>query len=297
MLPHFLMIGPPRSATTTLHYLLAQHPDIRMSLTKEPNYFLFDHSGPRPQPLVADDRRIVAKSVTGRDDYERLFPARPQQMAGEVSPLYLYTRETPQLIAAAIPDAKLITILREPVDRAYSHFTYVDDGASEDVAAAFACYVHGELPLADEPYRPGTHYLRLGRYAAQLRRYLDVFRREQLFVRTYADMVDRPEETMRQICRFLGVDDSFRFDLRTRYNASSTTGVHHSMDRILKPVRPYLKRALPPRWAGAAARRRLTSRARHSGSTTSVPLAIRELVGDYYAGDLAWLHTELGIDL
>jgi hypothetical protein len=296
VLPTFLMIGPPRSATTSLHYLLAQHPEVCMSLTKEPNFFLFDHSGPRPRPLVADDRRIVAKSVTDRADYERLFPDPTASAVGEVSPLYLYTRETPRLIAELLPDAKLIAILREPVERAFSHFTYVDDGVAEDATEAFAAYVARELPLDDEPYRPGTHYLRLGRYAAQLQRYLDVFPRDQVYVGTYADLVGRPEETMREICRFLGVDDGFGFDVATRYNASTATGrVRRSLDRFVKPARPYLKRALPPRLAGAAARRRAEGRARHHGAPTAVPAQLGELLGDYYAADYSWLQAELGV--
>ena len=69
MLPNFLVLGAARCGTTSLHYYLAEHPDVCMSSIKEPNYFLFDEAG---HPCI-DDRRIIAKSVSERSRYERLF--------------------------------------------------------------------------------------------------------------------------------------------------------------------------------------------------------------------------------
>jgi hypothetical protein len=125
-LPNFFILGAARCGTTSLHYYLAEHPDVSMSSIKEPNYFLFRQTPAGPVPCIADDRRLIAKSVAETDRYERLFPVKAAAV-GEASPLYLYTKETPALIRAAVPDARLIAIVREPVERAWSHFVYVND--------------------------------------------------------------------------------------------------------------------------------------------------------------------------
>src|SRR5438309_9654243 len=136
VLPTFFVLGAARCGTTSLHYWLAQHPDIAMSAIKEPNHFLFRPSPDGPVPCISDDRRLLAKSVPDRTAYERLFPE-TVAAAGDASPLYLYTRETPELIAAAVPDAKLVAVVREPADRTWSHFNYVNDDLGAAAPAEF----------------------------------------------------------------------------------------------------------------------------------------------------------------
>ena len=296
--PTFLIVGAPRAATTSMHYYLAQHPDVVMSTTKEPNYFLFDHSGPRPVPFVANDPRIVAKSVTDTTAYQRLFRVGAQPAVGEASPLYLYTRQTPGQVASTLPDARIIAIVREPVERAYSHFGYVNDTLGEGTMAAFQAAVDAELEAPDEPYRPGSHWLRLGRYRRQLERWLAVVDRSRLLVLSYDDVTGATADTLARTCRFLSVDDRFGFDVETRYNPSTPGGSGHAgaLDRLVKPLRPHLKRALPPRLAGALAHRRATARA--GGATqTEVDASIRSRLAPYFADDVGWLRSEFGIDL
>jgi hypothetical protein len=298
-LPSFLVVGAPRAATTSLHYYLAQHPDIAMSTTKEPNYFLFDHSGGRPTPYVANDPRIVAKSVADRAAYERLFRVTAQSAIGEASPLYLYTEQSPREAASLLPDVKVVAIVRDPVERAYSHFVYVNDDLGDRAADAFAAAVEAELPLPDEPYRPGSHWLRLGRYHRQLQRWLDAVGRERLLVLPYDEVVTSTDAALARTCRFLGVDDGFEFDVATRYNSSSRVGASHrrGIDRLVKPMRPYLKRALPPRVVGALAHRRATAHAGGGSTPSPVEEPIRARLAPYFADDLAWLQAEYGIDL
>src|SRR5687768_18500855 len=113
--PTFVIAGTVRGATTSLHYYLEQHPQIAMSSIKEPNYFLFDAGG---VPTLADPG-IITKSVRSEEKYQALFPADARITArGDASPLYLYTRQSPALIAAAVPDARVVAVLRDPVKRA-----------------------------------------------------------------------------------------------------------------------------------------------------------------------------------
>lgn len=296
MLPTFLVLGAARCGTTSLHYYLAEHPDICMSTIKEPNFFLFRPTDTGPQPCIADDRRLLAKSVPERDRYERLFP-HPATAVGEASPLYLYTRETPALIRDLVPDARLIAVVREPIDRSWSHFGYVHDDLGDRTVAAFAEAVERELPLPYEPYRTGTHFVRLSAYAAQLRRYREVFPPEQLLVVSYDDLVGATAATLARICRFLGVDDTFAFDTEVRYNPSSgQQSLVARVDRLARPAYPYLKRTLPAAVTGALARRRARLRAaQRRDERPPIPSALLARLTEHFAPDVEWLASECGI--
>jgi hypothetical protein len=297
VLPTFFVLGAARCGTTSLHYWLAQHPDIAMSAIKEPNHFLFRPGPGGSQPCIADDRRLLAKSVPDRTAYERLFPSGGVRAAGDASPLYLYTRETPGLLADAVPDARLVAVVREPVDRAWSHFVYVNDELGDAAPQEFARAVRSELPLGYEPYRTGTHFVRLSRYAEQLQRYLAVFPREHLLVLPYDVLVREPATALRQVCTLLGVDADFSFDTSVRYNPSSgASSPFGRVDRLLRPAFPYLKRALPSAVAGRLAARRARLRAGHRDDAALGPTdAVREELAEHFRQDVEWLASETGV--
>ena len=296
MLPTFLILGAARCGTTSLHYYLDEHPDVRMSTIKEPNFFLFRQTPEGPRPCIGDDRRLVAKSVPDRERYERLFPSTARAL-GEASPLYLYTRETPELIKAVIPQARLVAVVREPVERAWSHFVYVNDDLGERTVPAFATAVERELDLGYEPYRTGTHFLRLSAYAEQLERYRSTFPSRQLTVVGYDDLVSRTPDTLARLCRFLGIDDGFAFNTTIRYNPSSgETSLLARLDRVARPTFPYLKRALPANVSGRLARRRARLRAaRRSERELPIPADLRARLDEHFAPDRAWLEREAGV--
>ena len=294
-LPNFLILGAARCGTTSLHYYLAEHPDVCMSSIKEPNFFLFEQTSAGPQRCI-DDERIVTKSVPDRDRYERLFATRAAAV-GEASPLYLYTRETPTLIQSTVPHARLIAIVREPVERAWSHFAYVYDDLGADAIPMFQRTVDDEIGKPYEPYRTGTHFLRLSAYAEQLDRYRDVFPADQLLVINYDDLIRRTSETLARICAFLGIDASFGFDTTVKYNPSSgERSLVARLDRVVRPAYPYLKRALPATVTGRLARSRAKLRAgAREGGTLQLPDDLRAKLDDYFAPDAAWLAREAGI--
>ena len=116
MLPDFLVIGAFKAGTTSLHHYLDKHPRIFMTRLKEPNFFAHTKSDPNH-----DNRNIFP--VTDLAQYERLFAdARADQLKGEASPGYLPSKQAPRKIKEQIPDIRLLATLRDPVDRAYSHY-------------------------------------------------------------------------------------------------------------------------------------------------------------------------------
>ncbi|HEX4654150.1 MAG TPA: sulfotransferase [Mycobacteriales bacterium] len=294
--PNFLILGAARCGTTSLHYYLAEHPDVCMSSIKEPNFFLFEQTERGPRPCIGDDRRLIAKSVPDPARYERLF-TRPAIAVGEASPLYLYTRETPALIRHTVPAARLVAVVREPVERAWSHFVYVNDDLGEQTVPAFREAVDRELGRPYEPYLTGTHFVRLSAYAEQLDRYRSMFPAEQLLVVAYDDLIRRTPGTLARICRFLGVDDNFGFDTSVQYNPSSGEGSWVArLDRIVRPTFPYLKKALPASVTGRLARSRARLRAAsRSEGASPVPDDLRARLNEHFAPDREWLAREAGI--
>ena len=297
-LPDFLVIGAARCGTTSLHYYLDQHPEICMSSVKEPNHFIFDHGDRAAVPLIHDDARLIAKSVPERTRYERLFTPKPgERVLGEASPLYLYVRETPALADAALPEGRFIASVRHPAERAWSHFLHVYRGDPDGAEPEFRRAVEAEVGEGYTLYRTGTHFLRLGRYAEQLRRWHDVVGPERVHVVVYDDLEADTPAVLRDLAAFVGVDPSFPFDTSVQYNPSGVTKNRalRSLRAGASKVQPWVKSVLPPKAVAVLGKAR--ARVERPTGTTGPGPELRAVLADYYADDLAELESMLGRDL
>jgi hypothetical protein len=202
-MPDFLVIGAPKAGTTALHAALARHPELYMSPIKEPKFFLTE--GPPPTRGGPGDALTYREHVWRREDYEALFDLAPEgALRGESTPLYLYDRAAMRRIRQALPDARLIAVVRDPVERAHSNWTHLWSAGMEPIGDFVrAC--------AEEPRRIAAgwasfwHYTGLGRYGEQLEHLFTLFPREQVLVLRYRRLVDEPGLTLDRICGFLGV--------------------------------------------------------------------------------------------
>ncbi len=296
-LPTFLIAGTVRGATTSLHYYLEQHPEVGMSAIKEPNFFLFDGAG----NAYVKDRSIITKSTTRREDYEGLFrhvAARPA--LGEASPLYLYTRETPGRIAEVTPNARVVAILRDPIARAWSHFLHLYRGDATAAVDRFREAITPELAQPDvyEPYEAGRHFLRIGRYAAQIERYQECFGADRLLALDYAAVQRDPADVLGQVCAFIGVNTDFPFDVETVYNSSGVvrSPIIGHVQRVAKMVQPHAKRALPKRFVRRAGRARARFESRTFDKPTPLPDDLVAELRDWYSDDIARLEALLDRD-
>lgn len=218
-LPTFIIIGAPRCGTTSLYAYLKQHPDVYLSPLKETNFFLFN--GKRPTLAGPDGDNINRDSIYQLDDYKKLFAARTiETAAGEASPRYLDSAGTAGRIRHVLPDVKLIAILRNPVNRALSHFAMRKRDGWEP------CETFEEA-IADEPRRlqenwAGGIYLQRGLYARHLKVYYDHFSDDQIRVYLFEDLLERPAELFADLFSFLGVDPNFQPDITKTFNVSGT---------------------------------------------------------------------------
>jgi len=217
MLPNFLILGAQKTGTTALYYALSKHPQVFTSAVKEPRYFadeakaLADAAGP------GDGETRMTASL---EEYEALFDGAGSAIVrGEASPAYLYDPEAPAKIEQLIPEAKLIAILRNPVERAYSNFLYLVREGREPLHDFGAALAEEEKRRAGG-WSTAWCYKDKGFYGAQLERYLQHFDRSQIHCILYEDYNSDPETTVRDVYRFLGVDDSFTQDLSVRLNVS-----------------------------------------------------------------------------
>jgi sulfotransferase family protein len=219
-MPNFLIIGAMKSGTTALYYYLEQHPEIYMSPVKEPNFF------------SSQEQENAADAVTHIEAYQHLFRGVSGERAiGEASPSYLYEPGATAEIRRYVPEAKLIAILRNPIDRAYSHFLHMVRSGTEPLDDFAQALREEEEGIHKE--RIFQDYIGRGLYYNQLKRYFGTFRREQVRVYLYEDLNGAPISTVQNAFRFLKVDDSFVPDVSLRRNVSGHPR-YETLDRLLR---------------------------------------------------------------
>lgn len=196
-MPDFLVIGGMRCGTTSLFAYLADHPDVRPAIGKELQYFSVFHD-------------------KGERWYRGHFPpASPGRLTFEASPYYLYHPAVPARVAAAMPQGKFIALLRDPVERAYSHYKHSVERGVEPLSFADAIAAEEDrlAPyLAGDLTSRGAHaalrsysYASRGRYADQLERWYEHVPREQVLVIRSESMYADPRATYAACLEFLGL--------------------------------------------------------------------------------------------
>jgi hypothetical protein len=194
-LPDFIIGGAPRSGTTWLYELLDRHPGVYMArpLKPEPKFFLVDQVYEKGLKFYADTWFAAAG---------------PGSVAGEKSTDYLESAAAAERIARDLPRVKLVFILREPVERAYSNYLWsrMNGLETEDFATALRLEADREKDLPERLRfaRPFSYFSR-GLYADLLAPYLQRFSREQILILQFEDICVRPRALAERLHRFLGV--------------------------------------------------------------------------------------------
>jgi len=205
--PDFFLIGTPKAGTSALHAALAQHPGLFLSGVKEPKYYMCGDSPP-PAYKGPGDAHSNQEWVWQRGRYLELFAdAPPGTLRGESTPFYLYNRDARRRIAADAPRAKLIAVLRDPVDRAYSNWMHLWMDGLEPCADVVEA-VRREPERIDRGWAPFWHYRALGMYGRQVADLFDHLPREQVLLLRYRDLIEDPSTALGRVFGFLGVDSA-----------------------------------------------------------------------------------------
>jgi len=291
-LPNFLLIGAPKSGTTALYAYLSQHPQIYLSPEKEPHFFGFENES---LDFKGPGVTMNASTVTSLEDYKELFSGVNDEIAiGEASALYLYLPTAPIGIRKYIPDAKLIAILRNPIDRAYASFTHLLRDNREPLLD-FSEALKAEPERIRDNWGFLWRYTDIGFYGAQLERYYQLFPLNNLKVVLYDDFRESPLGTIQEIFGFLNVDSDFCPDMSIRHNVSGVpkNRILHQFINENNPVKSLLKPLLP-----RAIREKTISNIKNKNLIKpSLSSLIREELSEVFRADIDKLQDLLQRDL
>lgn len=276
MLPNFLVIGAQKAGTTALYYYLKNHPDIFMSSVKEPEYFAWaglndiaDRHGP------GDPGQIKTPTL---EAYLHLFrSAKGCRAVGEASTIYLHNELAPEKIKKLLPNAKLIAILRDPAERAYSNFLHLLRDGREPLND-FRVALREEAKRREQGWSSNWRYAEKGFYARPIARYLELFG-SNLRVHLHDDFEADPQAVLSDLYRFLGVNDGFTQDTDLRLNAAGIPRSRRLQEFLQKQER--LKWVLDPLISSRLKRRLLGLQSRNLSRPTIPPEVRRDLIGRY----------------
>jgi hypothetical protein len=211
--PDFVIAGAPKCGTTSLYRYLQQHPRVYMPELKEPRFFC---NFP-VESFEFGTKQFHPEIVTTPDKYVDLFAAAPaDSVTGEASTDYLWVEGTAARIRTWNPAAKIIVMLRNPIDRAYSEYRHTI--AANFQQETFWSSLQKENERFRERFDPIFFHVRRGLYAQSLKSYFDTFGRNQVMVVLYEDFAASPKDVVQRAFAFLGLAPC-PIDVSQRFNA------------------------------------------------------------------------------
>jgi len=292
--PNLFIVGAPKCGTTSMYRYLREHPQIYMSPLKEPDYFCFDLN---VSPYYQVDTEA---------DYLRLFEgSESSPIRGESSTLYLYSRVAAKEIRRFAPDARIVIMLRNPIDFMYSQHRQFVMRLSEDIEdfetalRAEPQRATGATPMATTEFAECLQYQRFARFSEQVSRYLEVFPRDRVKIILLEDLARDTGAVFSDTLRFLRLDDVHARDLRP-YNvtAEKTASnlaakrylnahplLRHLVSRIPLGARTRLDRAIATVWRT------------HVRFTEAMPARLRATLVTEFSSEIEALSGLIGRDL
>lgn len=206
--PDFFIVGAPRCGTTSLYEYLRKTNGIFMSKIKEPNYF--------SRKIIPDD--YMFPPIREETTYLELFKkATNLQLIGESTPTYLEDPDAHSLIHDVNPNSKIIIMIREPIERTFSHYLYFQSMGIEK-------RIFDEVIKDNEAgkdLKTGKNYLNSSLYFYPLKRYFDLFGRNNVMVIIFDDLKNNTKKIFQDVLNFLGVSAEFPSDIDIIYNKYS----------------------------------------------------------------------------
>ncbi|MFC2114784.1 sulfotransferase [Bacteroidota bacterium] len=218
--PNFFIIGAAKAGTTSLYRYLNQHPGIYFSPVKEPNFFSTDI---KPESFKSDYRKqtpilgnkyfkdkplkdVHLSFIRNEDYYFQLFENVKKETAiGECSTSYLFSTQAAKEIYSFNPDARIISILRNPIERALSH--YLMGVRFGYTSKPFRETIEEDMRAKEKGWGISKLYIELGFYWEQLQRYIDLFNKNNLRFYLTDELTNNPQQLLSDVYHFLEVED------------------------------------------------------------------------------------------
>ena len=241
LLPDFLIIGAAKAGTTSLYDYLIQHPDIYRALRKEVHYFDSPRKGNLRLPYRSNFPTCFTK-FSAKYIHKRKF------LTGEATPGYLFFPNCVAAIHRALPNAKLIVILRNPVDRAFSQYRDQYDRQTEiltfeDAIANEKNRMSKKAGMSEQEHIFNFRmlsYLSRGIYVEQLENWFKFYPEKQFFICSTEEMSDNEQNAMSKIYEFLDIEDHILTDTKRKNTGSHGASINpETRERLIEYFRPY----------------------------------------------------------
>lgn len=235
-LPNFMVIGVAKAGTTSFYHYLDQHPQVFMSPEKGSNYWGYEDARNWKWSEEEEGKAPLLRHFMARtfEEYQALYDGVTNEIAiGESSPQYFRCPTAAQRIHAAIPHVKIVASLRNPADRAFSGFL-MRTRRGESVKGFY------------EELTADASHVRESLYYKRLKRYFDIFPRDQIKVIIFEEFRKDPAKTLVDLFGFLGVDPNFVPDTSTQHNPAGVPKIrllnklffHPTLIRTAKAIFP-----------------------------------------------------------
>ena len=241
------IVGAAKSGTTTLYYLLDQHPGVCTPAVKEPNYFSNIANSSdlvKPGSGPGDDSTVWTRS---QRSYHGLYrPKESHKLKLDASVSYLYSSTAAAQIADYDPESRIIIVLRNPVERAFSHYKHLLRDGRE--SASFEEALRREEHRISQGWEFSWHLTGMGRYGEQIQRYFDHFSPKQIHIVTLEDIKEDISGVIHEITTFLGLE-SFEYDLQQQERNASGVARSWLLSRIVNWILGYkaiINKIIPP---------------------------------------------------
>ncbi len=236
ILPDFIIIGESKCGTTSLYNYMIQHPAIKPALTKEINFFNWSYD--KPQNWYNAHFPTKFKKKFSKNVFKKPF------LTGEATPLYLFNSQVPKRMFKIIPNVKIIIVLRNPIDRAYSH--YHDLGVRlGGEKRTFGDAIRSELKILEEKNYVITdydgnftdrlyQYVVRGIYLDHLKIWMDVYPVKQFLILKTEELEKNPSEILDSVFKFLSIPDYDKINFEKKHNVSKYEPMNEQSRKMLK---------------------------------------------------------------
>jgi hypothetical protein len=286
-LPRFFIVGAPKAGTTSIYAYLRRHPEVFLPERKEPHYFSEFTVDPAFDNFNAPVRTA--------NRYQELFAgAAGYKAVGEGSSSYLSDKRAAERIKKVVPNAKIIISLRNPIQRAFSH--YLMECREGREVRPFHETLVADLARPQKGWGISAQYVELGMYADQVERYIRCFGRSNVLVILFEDLKQDSARVMKQIADFIGVNPGLYpegafSDVHNPF--AVTRGAYARWLLRFKPLRLWSRRWLP-RWVRRGVRDNVLFR---SAQKPVIDEASTKILAEHFSEDLSRLERLLERDL
>lgn len=292
-LPNFIVIGAPKSGTTSLYNYLKQHPDIYLPDQKELHYFAYKNL--KENSNGPGDKKFLTHVCSTRQEYKKHYlSVNTESAIGEVSPSYLYYSDVSDRIFSELGHVKIIILLRNPVQKAYSQYIHLVSEKRETLL--FYDALMAEQSRIDSGWLDIWRYAESTLYTERINKFISVFGKDKVKILLFDELVSRPDEFMRDLFEFLQVDNNFYCDTTRSFNQSRIPKLKILHDLMKRPnsVKTVIKKIVPEtiRFTVLEALMNLNTRKKPVMNSRS-----REYLREYFSADVKNLQQLLGRDL